>query len=98
MHSGYERRLADTPVGDQPVLIKLTVRRLYCDNALCGRRTFVEQVAGADVPVRKADARLAPGPGGRGRRARRPGGSPAGRGAAQCGQSDDAAAAADGAS
>ncbi|MFE5807720.1 ISL3 family transposase [Streptomyces sp. NPDC056491] len=46
VHSGYERRPADTPVGDQPVPIKLTVRRLYCDNALCGRRTFVEQVAG----------------------------------------------------
>jgi len=46
VHSCYERRLADTPVGDQPVVIALTVRRLYCDNALCGRRTFVEQVAG----------------------------------------------------
>ncbi|MFF1838011.1 transposase family protein [Streptomyces sp. NPDC058231] len=45
-HSCYERRLADTPIGDQPVMIALTVRRLYCDNALCGRRTFVEQVAG----------------------------------------------------
>nr|WP_245703694.1 ISL3 family transposase [Streptomyces lushanensis] len=46
MHSCYQRRLADTPVGGQPVLIKLTVRRLYCDNSLCRRRTFVEQVAG----------------------------------------------------
>ncbi|MFI8308918.1 ISL3 family transposase [Streptomyces sp. NPDC085927] len=46
VHSCYERRLADTPVGDRPVLIELTVRRLYCDNARCGRRTFVEQVEG----------------------------------------------------
>ncbi|MFD3657778.1 ISL3 family transposase [Streptomyces sp. NPDC058620] len=46
VHSCYERRLADTPVGDQPVRIRLTVRRLYCDNSRCGRRTFVEQVAG----------------------------------------------------
>ncbi|WP_443333126.1 ISL3 family transposase [Streptomyces sp. CB02058] len=46
VHSCYERRLADTPVGDQPVRIRLTVRRLYCDNTRCGRRTFVEQVAG----------------------------------------------------
>ncbi|UUU26550.1 ISL3 family transposase [Streptomyces sp. DSM 40750] len=46
VHSCHERRLADTPVGDQPVLIELTVRRLYCDNAPCGRRTFVEQVGG----------------------------------------------------
>lgn len=28
VHSCYERRLADTPVGDQPVLIELTVRPL----------------------------------------------------------------------
>ena len=46
VHSCYQRRLADTPVGGRPVLIELTVRRLYCDNDLCGRRTFVEQVAG----------------------------------------------------
>ncbi|MFD0297169.1 ISL3 family transposase [Streptomyces sp. NPDC127118] len=46
VHSCYQRRLADTPVGDQPVRIELTVRRLYCDNARCERRTFVEQVAG----------------------------------------------------
>lgn len=46
VHSYYQRRLADTPVGDQPVRIELTVRRLYCDNARCERRTFVEQVAG----------------------------------------------------
>ncbi|MGW0886423.1 transposase family protein [Streptomyces sp. NPDC002671] len=46
VHSCYQRRLADTPVGGQPVVIELTVRRLYCDSDLCGRRTFVEQVAG----------------------------------------------------
>ncbi len=46
VHSCYGRRLADTPVGDQPVVIELTVRRLYCDNDRCGRRTFVEQVEG----------------------------------------------------
>jgi len=44
VQSCYERRLADTPVGDQPVVIKLTVRRLYCENDRCRRRTFVEQV------------------------------------------------------
>ncbi|WRZ87780.1 ISL3 family transposase [Streptomyces sp. NBC_01007] len=46
VHSCYERCLADSPIGDQPVLIEVTVRRLYCGNGLCGRRTFVEQVAG----------------------------------------------------
>lgn len=46
VHSCYERRLDDSPVSDQPVVIALSVRRLYCDNSLCGRRAFVEQVAG----------------------------------------------------
>ncbi|MFD4143128.1 transposase family protein [Streptomyces sp. NPDC058572] len=32
VHSCYERRLADTPVGDRPVLLDLTVRRLYCEH------------------------------------------------------------------
>ncbi|TGB13762.1 ISL3 family transposase [Streptomyces sp. MZ04] len=49
VHSTYERRLADGPVGGQPVLIRLTVRRLYCENAQCPRRTFVEQVDGLTV-------------------------------------------------
>ncbi|MER5935642.1 hypothetical protein [Streptomyces sp. NPDC002054] len=46
MHNCYQRRPADTPVGGQPVLIGLTVRQLYCDSDLCGRRTFVKQGAG----------------------------------------------------
>ncbi|GGV68457.1 transposase [Streptomyces longisporoflavus] len=49
VHSSYERRLADSPVGDQRVLIELTVRRLYCENTACPRRTFVEQVDGLTV-------------------------------------------------
>jgi len=49
VHSTYERRLADTPVGGQPVLVELTVRRLYCENTDCLRRTFVEQVEGLTV-------------------------------------------------
>ncbi|MET7494037.1 hypothetical protein [Streptomyces sp900116325] len=38
MHSTYGRRLADTPVGGQPVLVELTVRRLFCENTGCGIR------------------------------------------------------------
>lgn len=49
VHSAYERRLADTPVGGQPVLVELTVRRLYCENTDCWRCTFVEQVEGLTV-------------------------------------------------
>lgn len=50
VHSTYGRCLADTPVGDRPVLIELTVRRLYCENVRCSRRTFAEQVEGLTVP------------------------------------------------
>ncbi|GAA1378073.1 hypothetical protein GCM10009612_78540 [Streptomyces beijiangensis] len=49
VHSTYARHLADGPIGDQPVWIDLTVRRLYCENADCPRRTFAEQVKGLTV-------------------------------------------------
>ncbi|MFD4946643.1 transposase family protein [Streptomyces sp. NPDC058409] len=49
VHSTYGRCLADTPVGDRPVLIELTMRRLYCENVRCPRRTFAEQVKGLTV-------------------------------------------------
>lgn len=49
VHSRYPRTLADVAVGGRPVLISLTVRRLFCDGPDCGRRTFAEQVEGLTV-------------------------------------------------
>ncbi|MEV0966265.1 transposase family protein [Streptomyces sp. NPDC049910] len=49
VHSRYCRTLADVAVGGRPVLIGLTVRRLFCDSPDCGRRTFAEQVEGLTV-------------------------------------------------
>jgi transposase len=46
VHSGYERRLADAPVGGQPVTIRLAVRRFFCGNPDCAAVTFAEQVDG----------------------------------------------------
>ena len=46
IHSRYERTLADTAVGGQPVAIHLRVRRFVCVRSSCPRRTFVEQVDG----------------------------------------------------
>ncbi|WUI65721.1 ISL3 family transposase [Nocardia sp. NBC_00403] len=46
VHSRYERRLSDTAITGREVLIGLRVRRLFCDNSDCGRRTFAEQVPG----------------------------------------------------
>jgi hypothetical protein len=46
VHSRYQRSLADAAVGGQPVVVRLTVRRLFCDSADCPARTFAEQVDG----------------------------------------------------
>nr|WSW49878.1 ISL3 family transposase [Streptomyces sp. NBC_01001] len=45
-HSRYVRRVADEAVGGRPLVIDLSVRRLYCENPDCPRLTFVEQVGG----------------------------------------------------
>ncbi|MFE0134507.1 ISL3 family transposase [Streptomyces sp. NPDC059037] len=49
VHSRYVRTLADVAAGGRPVLVSLTVRRLFCDAPSCGRRTFAEQVEGVTV-------------------------------------------------
>ncbi|WP_078888147.1 ISL3 family transposase [Streptomyces sp. NRRL S-118] len=53
VHSRYVRSLADLAVGGRPVLIRLSVRRLFCDSPRCGRRTFAEQVEGLTVRYRR---------------------------------------------
>ncbi|MGW4372015.1 ISL3 family transposase [Nocardia takedensis] len=44
VHSRYQRRLSDTAVAGREVVIRLRVRRLFCENTGCARRTFAEQV------------------------------------------------------
>ena len=46
VHSVYQRRLADAPIGGQPVVIRLTVHRFFCGNPGCPAVTFAEQVGG----------------------------------------------------
>lgn len=46
VHSRYQRGLADAPFGARTVVIGLRVRRFFCENTGCVRRTFVEQVPG----------------------------------------------------
>ncbi|MCG5214713.1 ISL3 family transposase [Streptosporangium sp. KLBMP 9127] len=48
-HSRYRRRLADTAVGGREATIVLQVRRLFCDEMPCDRKTFAEQVPGPTV-------------------------------------------------
>lgn len=44
VHSFTTRAPADLPLGGQPVQLQLSVRRFYCPNSTCERRTFTEQL------------------------------------------------------
>ncbi|WP_243639411.1 ISL3 family transposase [Streptacidiphilus pinicola] len=46
VHGSYLRFPADLPVAGRRVVLQLRVRRFTCEDVSCGRRTFVEQVAG----------------------------------------------------
>jgi len=46
VHSRYERRLSDTPVCGQEMLIHLQVRRFFCDHTACEQKIFAEQLPG----------------------------------------------------
>jgi transposase len=48
--SRYVRRLSDTPFGGRETLLCVRVRRLFCDNVECARRTFAEPVPGLAAP------------------------------------------------
>ncbi|WP_245727844.1 ISL3 family transposase [Streptomyces vietnamensis] len=58
VHSRYGRRISDRPVADRSTIILLTVRRFFCDNTECMRRTFVEQIAGVSERHRQASMGL----------------------------------------
>jgi transposase len=59
VHSRYERTLADLPWGEHAILLRLRVRRLFCDNARCERRIFAERLPGIATPWSRKTARLA---------------------------------------
>jgi hypothetical protein len=46
VHSRYQRRLADAALGGWRVVLRLGVRRLFCDHPDCRARTFTEQLTG----------------------------------------------------
>ncbi|MEV5978432.1 ISL3 family transposase [Streptomyces sp. NPDC052114] len=54
VHSRYERRLVMHPTGGRRTVIRLTVRRLFCDTAGCSRRTFTEQIEGLTTRYARA--------------------------------------------
>jgi transposase len=59
VHSHYERTLADLPWGEYAVTIRLSIRRLFCDNADCERRIFAERLPGVTAPWARKTTRLA---------------------------------------
>ncbi len=46
VHSRYQRRLTDATIGGQRVVLRLGVRRLFCDHPACRACTFTEQLPG----------------------------------------------------
>ena len=59
VHSRYERTLADLPWGEQAVTVRLSVRRLFCDNKKCERRLFAERLPAVAAPWARRTTRLA---------------------------------------
>jgi transposase len=49
VHSRYRRRIHDPAIGGRRTMIHLTVRRLFCPTAACGRKIFSEQIPGLTV-------------------------------------------------
>jgi hypothetical protein len=58
VHDCYQRRLKDLPLGEQSVVILLTVRRFICDAATCPRRTFAEPFTQLTAPYARFTTRL----------------------------------------
>ncbi len=44
MHSRYERQLSDTASSGREVQNRLRIRRLFCDDSACAKKTFAEQL------------------------------------------------------
>jgi transposase len=59
VHSRYERTLADLPWGAYAVMVRLQVRRLFCDAPDCARRIFAERLPGVAVSWARKTTRLA---------------------------------------
>lgn len=58
VHSWYQRRLTDTPIGGYQVHLTLRVRRLFCARPTCPKRTFAQQVGGLTVRYGRRTRRL----------------------------------------
>ncbi|MEE1836200.1 transposase [Streptomyces sp. SP17KL33] len=58
MHSTYQRALNERPLGSRRAIVRLRVRRYFCDRKKCSRKTFVEQVPGLSERHRRSSTGL----------------------------------------
>ncbi|MET9765608.1 ISL3 family transposase [Streptomyces sp. NPDC006372] len=58
VHSTYQRTLDERPLGSRRVVVRLRVRRYFCDRGSCSRMTFVEQVPGLSARYRRSSTGL----------------------------------------
>ncbi|MFI8187001.1 ISL3 family transposase [Actinacidiphila glaucinigra] len=58
IHSTYQRTLNERPLASRRVIIRLRVRRYFCDRRSCSRKTFVEQVPGLSERHRRSSVGL----------------------------------------
>ncbi|MFF4512548.1 transposase [Streptomyces mirabilis] len=58
IHSTYQRDLNERSLGSHRVIVRLQVRRYFCDRKTCSRKTFVEQVPGLSERHRRSSTRL----------------------------------------
>ncbi|MFG3266332.1 transposase family protein [Streptomyces bobili] len=58
VHSSYQRRLNKRPLGSRRVVVRLRVRRYFCDRKRCSRKTFAEQLPGLTERHRRSSTGL----------------------------------------
>jgi transposase len=58
VHSRYQRTVSDLPCVGRNTVLHLVVRRFFCDNEICKRKTFVEQFPDILDPFARRTKRL----------------------------------------
>ncbi len=59
VHSRYHRHPADLPISTSRTTLSIEVRRFYCSNPCCSRRTFAEPMSDLVAPRARRTRRLA---------------------------------------
>ncbi|MEU9545715.1 transposase family protein [Streptomyces mirabilis] len=58
VHSSHQRSLDEQPLGSRRIVVRLRVRRYFCDRKQCSLKTFVEQVPGLTERHRRSSTGL----------------------------------------